>query len=141
MFKQRIGVGIALTLFVVCLMWSGVVWGQSGLNLLKDIEPEPATFKEFVIGEKIVYWQRRMVGPAIVEKDQIVYHFDKGSHELLDLLIVGGQTHLKLFLSFRLAGKRQSLWLRARWSLLNSISFRRNQTCTRLSQHQRIHAG
>ncbi|MHC4647438.1 MAG: choice-of-anchor Q domain-containing protein [Planctomycetota bacterium] len=87
MFKQRIGVGTALTLLVGCLMWPGVVRGQSRWNLLEGIEADPAAFKELVIGEKIVYWQQRKVGPAIVEKDQIVYHFDKGTHELLDLRI------------------------------------------------------
>ncbi|MFH1977771.1 MAG: hypothetical protein ABIJ92_00405 [Candidatus Aenigmatarchaeota archaeon] len=37
-----------------------------------------------VVGEREVFWQQRKIGDAIVEKDRIVFHFDKSTGEFVD---------------------------------------------------------
>jgi hypothetical protein len=56
-------------------------------NLLEGIEPNPSEFKEREIGEMIVYWKIRMLGKARVQKDKVIYKFDKESHDLLDVIL------------------------------------------------------
>jgi len=52
-------------------------------NLLEKYEANYEQFTEVVIADKIVYYQQREIGEAIVEKDFIVYQFDKDTGELL----------------------------------------------------------
>ena len=51
-------------------------------NLLEGYVDNTDDFKELEIGKKIVYWHQRMLGKAKVEKDYIVFHFDKDSLDL-----------------------------------------------------------
>ncbi|UCC79629.1 MAG: carboxypeptidase regulatory-like domain-containing protein [Candidatus Zixiibacteriota bacterium] len=52
-------------------------------ELLKPYETGDKEFERHEIGKLIVFWHQRMIGDAIVEKDQIVYQFDKATEELL----------------------------------------------------------
>lgn len=52
-------------------------------ELLKPYESGDREFERLEIGNLIVFWHQRMIGDAIVEKDQIVYQFDKDTEELL----------------------------------------------------------
>ena len=56
---------------------------EISLNLLEKYETDCERFKRIEIGNKIVYWYQRMIDEAIVEKDQIVYQFDKETGELV----------------------------------------------------------
>jgi len=51
--------------------------------LLEKYEANYEQFKEVEVGDKIVYFHQRKIGEAIVEKDFIVYQFDKNTEELL----------------------------------------------------------
>ncbi|MHC4153328.1 MAG: right-handed parallel beta-helix repeat-containing protein [Planctomycetota bacterium] len=69
----------------MCLSISPAGWAQQPTarwNLLEGIEPNYARFKEFEIGNRIVYWYRRKLGEATVERDQIVYWFARDTLEL-----------------------------------------------------------
>ena len=70
-------------LLLVSLITVSICYGAPDDNLLKKHDTNYKQFKEFVIGEKIVYYKQRMLGDAIVEKDQIVYQFDKKTGKLL----------------------------------------------------------
>lgn len=52
-------------------------------SLLMKYEANYLQFKETEIGDKIVYFYQRTIGPAIVEGDFVVYHFNKNTKELL----------------------------------------------------------
>ena len=57
--------------------------GQNQTHLLKKYEANYKDYKEIEIGGKKVYYYQRMINGAIVEKDQIVYQFDKNTKEFL----------------------------------------------------------
>jgi len=50
---------------------------------VRELSNEIIQFKEFEIGDKIVYFHQRMIDGAIVEKDYIMYQFDKNTKALL----------------------------------------------------------
>jgi len=51
---------------------------------LETYEPDAcAQYEELEIGDNLVYWRQRMLGGAIVEKDFIVYQFDKITKKLV----------------------------------------------------------
>lgn len=56
-------------------------------SLLMKYEASYRQFKEIEIGDKTVYFYQRTIEQAIVEKDFIVYHFDKNRKELLSKYI------------------------------------------------------
>jgi hypothetical protein len=79
-----------LFVLLLSILMSGFLstsYANQRWNLLEDIESNPSEFKELEIGEKIVYWYQRKIGEAIVEKDQIVYQFDKKNRELVDVKV------------------------------------------------------
>ncbi len=49
--------------------------------LLKIKEPQPHRFRGLEIGDLLVFHSQRYIGQAEVEKDQIVYHFDRQTSE------------------------------------------------------------
>lgn len=55
--------------------------------MLKEYEPEYEKFRGIQIGDRIVYFRQRTIGDAIVQEDQIVYHFDKHTRGLLDVKV------------------------------------------------------
>lgn len=79
------------TFIILSLIILFVISSASGANhrwnLLEGIDPNPADFKELEICKRIVYWHLRTVGEAIVEKDWIIYHFDRESHEFLNVIV------------------------------------------------------
>jgi len=56
-------------------------------NLLEGIDPNPADFKEFEIGKRIVYWHPRTIGEAIVGGDEVIYYFDRETLEPVDVIV------------------------------------------------------
>ncbi|MBU0899107.1 MAG: hypothetical protein KJ613_04805, partial [Nanoarchaeota archaeon] len=57
-------------------------------DLLKEYEPDNyEKFNRIEIGNLIVYWYQRMVGDAYVEKNQIVYQFDKDTKKLVKKIV------------------------------------------------------
>jgi hypothetical protein len=52
-------------------------------SLLAMYEEDYRAFEEIEIGDKIVYFQQRMLDEAFVEKDFVSYQFDKNSQEFL----------------------------------------------------------
>jgi hypothetical protein len=71
--------GLILLAFAVVLT-ALPVWAD---GLLGRYESGERQFEKDVIGEKIVYFHQRMIDDAIVEKDNILYQFDKATEELL----------------------------------------------------------
>ncbi len=57
-------------------------------SLLSQYENGERDFEEIEIGEMVVFWHQRMIDGAIVEKDQIVYQFDKSSGQLVDKKVI-----------------------------------------------------
>jgi len=55
--------------------------------LLAPYESGEREFTRSEIGDKIVYFHQRMVGDAIVEKDFIVYQFDKNTKEFVKEIV------------------------------------------------------
>jgi hypothetical protein len=53
-------------------------------DLLAKYETGDKEFKRIEIGDMIVYFHQRMIDGAIVEKDFLVYQFDKDTKELLE---------------------------------------------------------
>jgi len=53
-------------------------------DLLGDYETGDEEFKRLEIGDSIVYFYQRMIDDAIVERDFIVYQFDRATGELID---------------------------------------------------------
>jgi len=58
-----------------------------GNDLLKEYDPDFEKFVGIQIADKIIYYYQRKIGEAIVEGDQIIYHFDRFSQELTDVKI------------------------------------------------------
>jgi len=56
-------------------------------ELLKKYDPEYDKFKGAEIADKIIFYQIRKIGEAIVQGDKIVYQFDKKTKELIDVKI------------------------------------------------------
>ncbi len=56
---------------------------NNSYDLLKELETGYERFQRIEIGDKIVYFYQRAVGHATVEKDFIVYCFDKDTQELI----------------------------------------------------------
>ena len=54
-------------------------------DLLKQYEPAYEYFKGVQISDKIVYFYQRKIEEAVVQRDFIVYHFDRLTKELLDI--------------------------------------------------------
>ncbi|MFH1313817.1 MAG: hypothetical protein ABIJ00_11410 [Candidatus Eisenbacteria bacterium] len=52
-------------------------------GLLDKYEPVERSFERSEIGDKTVYFHQRMIDDAIVEKDHILYQFDKETEQLL----------------------------------------------------------
>jgi hypothetical protein len=57
--------------------------GPASLCQLEKYEANCEQFRETEINDKIVYFYQRKIGEAIVEKDFVVYQFDKNTGELL----------------------------------------------------------
>lgn len=81
--KKRISV--VLSLIILILSFSNVAQATHRWNLLEGYVANPSEFRELEIGKKIVYWYQRMIGEALVEFDFILFHFDRETHELLDV--------------------------------------------------------
>ena len=79
MSGRRFSVGVVL---VVGLLLFGVVAARASDDLIRKYESNAGEFKRAEIGNKIVYFQQRMIDDAIVEKDFILYHFDRGTKQL-----------------------------------------------------------
>lgn len=79
--KKRI---LAVLSLIILITLPGTSEANHRWNLLEGYVHNPSEFKEFEIGKKIVYWHQRMIDEAKVEKDQIVFHFDRESRELID---------------------------------------------------------
>jgi hypothetical protein len=77
-----IGLVIAVSIMTIGIVTSVAVPGDD--DLLAKYEKGDKEFKRFQIGDMIVYFHQRMVDEAIVEKDFIVYQFDKDTKELLN---------------------------------------------------------
>ncbi len=54
-------------------------------DYLAGYESGARTFQEGEFGDKVVYYHQRMIGAATVERDHIVYQFDKATGDLLDM--------------------------------------------------------
>jgi hypothetical protein len=53
-------------------------------DLISQFESGDREFEEIEIGDLVVFWHQREIDGAIVEKNQIVYQFDKNSRQLLE---------------------------------------------------------
>jgi len=73
--KSKRTVLIALTLVIGMMI--GIVGPARSDELLSQYEPDPEKFERIEFGDKIIYHYKRMIGEAIVEKDAIVYRFNK----------------------------------------------------------------
>jgi len=80
MKRKRFFIGL---LFFVYVVMAGMAAASEVDALLAPYETGKRDFKRTEIGKKIVYFHQRMVGNAIVEKDFIVYQFDKDTKKLL----------------------------------------------------------
>ena len=76
------GLVIVIGVMAVGIASSSAVPGDD--DLLAKYETPDKEFKRFEIGDMIVYFHQRMIDDAIVEKDFIVYQFDKDTKELLN---------------------------------------------------------
>jgi hypothetical protein len=56
---------------------------NSSLGILEEYEADYSQFRRIEIGDRMVFWSQRKMGDAIVEKDFVVYQFDKNTGELL----------------------------------------------------------
>ncbi len=74
---------IALML-VISVLIAGMAVAGSLDALLAPYEAGDRDFERIQIGDKIVFYHQRMIDGAIVEKDFIVYHFDKNTETLID---------------------------------------------------------
>ena len=84
MKRWKVYPGLGVTLAVVFSFLSAPMASPAGsANLLDDYEPASRQFEEIEVGDKIVCFHMRMIGEAAVEKDYIVYQFDKDTKELL----------------------------------------------------------
>ena len=76
-------ISIASIFIVFIISYSSIA--EHKWNLLVGQVTNPWEYKELQVGKKIVYWQQRKIGEAIVGGDQIIFKFDKDSKELLDV--------------------------------------------------------
>jgi hypothetical protein len=79
MSGRRFSIGVVL---VVCFLLGGSIATWANDDLIKEYESNGREFKRAEIGSEIVYFEQRMIGDAIVEKDFIVYRFDRGTTQL-----------------------------------------------------------
>jgi hypothetical protein len=56
-------------------------------ELLGNYERSDREFLKIEIGNRVVYFHQRKIGKAVVEKDFIIYQFDKESQELVDKIV------------------------------------------------------
>jgi len=75
---------VLITFLSACFLFSATAVFADVDDLLKQYETGDREFAEFEIGDMIVFWHQRMIGEAVVEKNQIVYQFDKATKELRD---------------------------------------------------------
>ena len=68
----------------VGILIAGLTAAARADDLLAPYEADEREFRRAEIGDKIVYFHQRMIGDAIVEKDFIVYQFDRDTKALLD---------------------------------------------------------
>jgi|GEM_PF-1503955 len=54
-------------------------------DILGSYETGDREFREYESGDRLVYYHLRMLDEAIVEKDYIVYQFDKDTQDLVDI--------------------------------------------------------
>jgi len=76
---------IFLSLVILTTIFSGRAEANHRWNLLDKYEYNPSIFKEREIGNKIVYYYQRKIDEALVERDYVIYHFDRETQELLDV--------------------------------------------------------
>ena len=79
---KTIKVNIILLLLFLFLL-TGKLMGTEIDDLLKKYETRDKEFQVIEIGNMIVFYHQRTIDNAVVEKDRIVYQFDKDSKELL----------------------------------------------------------
>jgi len=78
---------IFLPLIVLMISFSSRAEVNHRWNLLNGYVDDPSEFKELEIGNRIVYWHQRMICESKVEKDRIVFQFDRETQDLLDVKI------------------------------------------------------
>lgn len=76
---SKAAIGTALVV-LACSILTVQAWAA---DRLRQYESSDRQFEETEIGDKTVYFHQRMVGEAIVEKDYIVYQFDRQTGRLL----------------------------------------------------------
>ena len=90
--KNRVNFAAAIAILLVAIavvatvgldLTAGASQEETVPRLLAEYESGDRQFTEVQIGEKIVYYHQRMIGNATVEKDFVVYHFDKNSEQLI----------------------------------------------------------
>ena len=64
----------------ILLLGSIAAWASD--ELIRRYESNGREFKRAEIGNKTIYFQQRMIGDAIVEKDFILYRLDRGTRRL-----------------------------------------------------------
>ena len=73
---------IVTAVLIVVIVLGGSTVALASDDLIRKYESNGGEFKRAEIGNKTIYFQQRMIGNAIVEKDFILYHFDKGTKGL-----------------------------------------------------------
>jgi hypothetical protein len=68
----------------LCFFIATDLTGSDYGDIISQYESGDKEFEEIEIGEMVVFWHQRMIDGAIVEKNQIVYQFDKNSGQLLE---------------------------------------------------------
>jgi hypothetical protein len=82
-FRNRSAVRLYSCLVVVSLVVLFAAHDLEAGNPLSRYESGDRVFREYEVGNLIVYWHQRMIDEAFVEKDYIVYQFDKATEELV----------------------------------------------------------
>ena len=70
-------------IIVMFLITAALPCGATAEHLLEPYEADPQLFEQIAIGDKTVFFRTRHIGDALVEKDFIVYQFDKQTKELI----------------------------------------------------------
>ena len=81
MKRKTLFLGLLLALIVLIL---ASAMAAEPDDLIAPYETGEREFRKLEIGDKIVYFHQRMIDDAIVEKDFIVYQFDRETQQLLD---------------------------------------------------------
>jgi hypothetical protein len=81
--KKRIIVFLPMLILMLC--FCDRTEANHRWNLLEKYESDPSIFTECEIGSKVVYYYYRKIGQAIVEKDYLIYHFDKENQQLINV--------------------------------------------------------